>query len=189
MASREHSCTRRDLLAGAVGGGAAALPSPSHRLRRRVPPSRLQGEGLEQEWEAALAALRRAEAEIAAFKRVEKALRGEGGLAASDGLGSADPPAGHCAESTCCSGDADAPASLLGPACSFAAQCDMDEAFSDLACAQNAALERLLLVPAPDLAALAAKLARVVEELAWELPQSDATMAQLAADAERLAAG
>jgi len=144
MASREHSCTRRDLLAGAVGGGAAALPSPSQRLRRRVSPSPLQGEGLEHEWAAALAALQRAEAEIAAFKRVE--------------------PKG-------------AP---------FAAQWDMDEAFSDLACAQNAALERLLLVPAPDLAALAAKLARVVEELAWELPQGDATMAQLAADAERL---
>ncbi|HEY0311122.1 MAG TPA: hypothetical protein VGC56_01360 [Allosphingosinicella sp.] len=71
---------------------------------------------------------------------------------------------------------------------SFSQQWDMDEAFSDLACSQNAALERLLLVPAPDLAALATKLARAVEDLAWELPQADATMAQLAADAERLAA-
>jgi hypothetical protein len=114
-------------------------------LRRRVPPSPLQGEGPETEWAAALAALRRAEAEIAAFKRVET--RGA----------------------------------------SFSQQWEPDEAFSDLACAQNAALERLLLVPAPDLAALARKLALAVEEMAWELPEGDASMAMLAADARRLA--
>jgi hypothetical protein len=154
MASREHSCTRRALLAGAVGAPAAltlrrsAAPpcgaAEAHSGGMSQAPHPLQGEGLQAAWEAALAALRTAEAEIAAFKRVE--------------------PEG-------------AP---------FAAQWDMDEAFSDLACAQNAALERLLLVPAPDLAALATKLARAVEELAWELPQADATMAQLAADAGRL---
>jgi hypothetical protein len=31
------------------------------------------------------------------------------------------------------------------------------------------------------------KLAHAVEDLAWELPQGEATMAQLAADAHRLA--
>jgi len=141
MASREHSCTRRDLLAGAAG---AALPSPCRPSNDC--PSPLQGEGLQGEWQEALSALRSAEAEIAAFKAAE--------------------PEG-------------AP---------FAAQWAMDEAFSDLACAENAALERLLLVPAPDAAALAAKLALAVEALAWELPEGEATMAQLAADAARLAA-
>jgi hypothetical protein len=34
----------------------------------------------------------------------------------------------------------------------------LDEAFTDLVCAQNEAPERLLLVPAPDRAALAVKL-------------------------------
>jgi hypothetical protein len=102
------------------------------------------GEGLQGEWEAALADLRAAEAEIVAFKRLEP-------------------------------GDA-----------SFQQQWALDETFSDLACAQNAALERLLLVPAPDVGALAIKLARAVQELAWELPQGEATMAQVAADAARL---
>jgi hypothetical protein len=105
------------------------------------------GEGVQAEWEAAVAGVARAEAEIAAFKRAE--------------------PRGA----------------------SFAAQWELDEAFSDLACAQNAALERLLLAPAPDLAALARKLALAVEELAWELPQGEASMAMLAADAERLSEG
>jgi len=99
------------------------------------------------EWQAAVAALRRAEEEIAAFKRAEP----------------------------------------LGA--SFEAQWEMDEAFSDLACAQNRALEHLLLVPAPDVAALAVKLALAVEEMAWELPQGEAAMAQLGEDAARLAAG
>lgn len=140
MAAREHSCTRRDLLAGAAG---AVLPSPWRSSNGC--PSPLQGEGVQGEWEEALAALRRAEEEVAAFKRVE--------------------PEGA----------------------SFAAQWEMDEAFSDLVSAQNGALERLLLVPAPDLAALALKLALVVEELAWELPQGEAAMARLAADAQGLA--
>jgi hypothetical protein len=104
------------------------------------------GEGSHAEWEAAVAGLARAEAEIAAFKRAE--------------------PRGA----------------------SFDAQWALDEAFSDLACAQNAALERVLLAPAPDLAALARKLALAVEEMAWELPQGEATMEQMAADAERLSA-
>ncbi|MBV9931522.1 MAG: hypothetical protein JO013_11335 [Alphaproteobacteria bacterium] len=69
----------------------------------------------------------------------------------------------------------------------FAVQWELDEAFSDLASAQNAALEALLLTPAPDAAALAAKLARAVAEMAWELPEGEATMACIAADAAALA--
>src|SRR4051794_27381048 len=107
MAAREHSCTRRALLAGAVGVRALTLPS----LRDGC-PSPLQGEG---EWEAALTRLRSAQSEIAAFKAAE--------------------PKGT----------------------SFAQQWALDEAFSDLVVAFNRAVERLLLAPAPDLAALAAK--------------------------------
>src|SRR5438309_3626856 len=114
MASREHSCTRRALLAGAAG--TVALPAPSHRPAADGDAAGPQGE--RGAWAAALAALERAEAEIAAFKRAEPADAG------------------------------------------FEAQWALDEAFGDLVCLQNRALGRLLLVPAPDGAALAVKLAR-----------------------------
>jgi hypothetical protein len=128
-------------LAGAVAAPTALTLPPL----RDGGPSPEMGEGLQAEWEAAVAGLARAEAEIAAFKRAEP-----GGV-------------------------------------SYAAQWDLDEAFSDLACAQNAALERLLLAPAPDLAALAVKLGLAVEEMAWELPEGEVSMAVLVADARRLA--
>jgi hypothetical protein len=102
---------------------------------------------LEKEWAEALAALQRAEGEIAAFKRAEP--RGAG----------------------------------------FEAQWALDEAFGDLASAQNRALERLLGLPAPDPAALALKLALAVAEQAWELPEGEASMARIAEDAARLAGG
>jgi hypothetical protein len=107
-----------------------------------TPPS---GSDAEEEWSAALAGLRSARAEIAAFKATE--------------------PKGT----------------------SFEQQWALDETFSDLVVAFNRALERLLLVPAPDLPALAAKVAVAVDEQAWELPDGEATMARLKADAARLA--
>jgi len=140
VASREHSCTRREVLAGVAG--VAAVPSPCRRLDGC--PSPLEGEGVEREWEAAVAALRRAEEEIAAFKRVE--------------------PKGV----------------------SFAVQWALDEAFSDLVCAQNRAVERVLLAAAPDWEALAFKLGVAVDGQAWELEAGEAGMALLRADAERL---
>jgi hypothetical protein len=70
---------------------------------------------------------------------------------------------------------------------SFEAQWELDGAFSDLVVGFNRAVERLLLVPAPDLPALAAKVAVAVDEQAWELPDGEATMARLKADAARLA--
>lgn len=99
---------------------------------------------MEREWEAAVAALRWAEEEIAAFKRVE--------------------PKGV----------------------SFAVQWALDEAFSDLVCAQNRAVERVLLAAAPDWGALAFKLGVAVDEQAWELDAGEAGMALLEADWERL---
>jgi hypothetical protein len=41
-------------------------------------------------------------------------------------------------------------------------------------------------VTAPDLAALAAKVALAVDEQAWELPDGEAAMARLKADSARL---
>jgi hypothetical protein len=99
------------------------------------------GEGL---WGEALAALRAAEAEIAAFRAVE--------------------PKGA----------------------TFEQQWALDEACSDLAVAFNRAVERVLLAPAPDLPALAAKVALAVDEQAWELPDGEAAMARLKDDAARL---
>jgi hypothetical protein len=134
------ACTRRDVLAGAVAG--AALPSPSPL---RGGPSPLEGEGVVGEWESALAALRAAEAEMAAFKAAE-------------------------------------PTDV-----SFEQQWALDEAFSDLVVGYNRAVERVLLAAAPDLGALAAKVALAVDEQAWELPEGEAAMARLKADSRRLA--
>ena len=79
-------------------------------------------------------------------------------------------------------------AAVPGGARSFAAQWALDEAFSDAVVAFNGALQRMLLAPAPDLAALAFKLGRAVDEQAWELPRGEASMAALARDARRLSA-
>jgi hypothetical protein len=110
-------------------------------------PHPVEGEGLEGAWEAAVAGLRSAEAEIAAFEGVE--------------------PKGAA----------------------FAVQWALDEAYSELGGRRDEAIEQLLLVPAPDLRALAVKLALAVDALAWELPEGEAAMAQVKADAQRLAWG
>jgi hypothetical protein len=70
---------------------------------------------------------------------------------------------------------------------SFEAQWALDEVFSDLVVGLNRAVERVLLAPAPDLPALAAKVALAVDEQAWELPEGEAAMARLKADSARLA--
>ena len=70
----------------------------------------------------------------------------------------------------------------------FEAQCALDEAFSDLGARHDRAVQRLLLAPAPDLHALAAKLALLGREQAWELPCGEECVAALAEDALRLAA-
>lgn len=64
-----------------------------------------------------------------------------------------------------------------------------DDAFSEAAETLDRALERLLLAPAPDIAALATKLSLARRHQAWELPAGDALMAALEQDAHRLAAG
>ena len=61
-----------------------------------------------------------------------------------------------------------------------------DDAFNAAADAHDRALERLLLAPAPDLAALARKLRLARRDQAWELPSGDALMDALEQDAHRL---
>ena len=64
----------------------------------------------------------------------------------------------------------------------------LDERFGDYLVAFNAALRRLLRVPAPDLEALALKIALIVDQDVASLSGGEACMAQLKADAGRLAA-
>jgi hypothetical protein len=63
-----------------------------------------------------------------------------------------------------------------------------DDAFNRAADAHDRALERLLLAPAPDIAALAEKLRQTRLNQAWELPSGDALTEALEHDASRLAA-
>ena len=62
----------------------------------------------------------------------------------------------------------------------------LDERFSRLECARLAALTRLLRQPAPDLPALAVKIALIIDEAAWELTDAQPCLAALKADAQRL---
>ena len=50
------------------------------------------------------------------------------------------------------------------------------------------AVEHLLLVPAPDLPALAAKIALLADQQAWELPRGEACVAAVVRDTRTLAA-
>lgn len=63
----------------------------------------------------------------------------------------------------------------------------LDERFGDYLVAFNAALRRLLRVPAPDLEALAVKIALIVDQDVAGLSGGERCLAVLKADAERLA--
>lgn len=108
---------------------------------------------------------------------------------ASDGfVGLEGPPPRRpaCADSVRCSGspsDHIAAHGRLG----FEEQEPLDEAYSDRVMLFNRAVQRMLLAPAPDVAALAAKIAVAVDEQAWELPRGEAGMARIRADAALLA--
>ena len=68
----------------------------------------------------------------------------------------------------------------------YEAQCALDEAFSDLVVAFNDALRRLLRMPAPDLPALAVKVALAVDHEVATLTGGESCMAAVKADALRL---
>jgi len=63
-----------------------------------------------------------------------------------------------------------------------------EEVYDRLGARHDAALKRLLRVPAPHLAALADKLELAVDQQAWELTGGDGCMAALIADARQLTA-
>ena len=71
---------------------------------------------------------------------------------------------------------------------SFEAQEALDERLSRFAAAADAALLRLLAAPAPDLGALAAKIALIADRSPWELSGGEECIVWLEADARRLAA-
>ena len=70
----------------------------------------------------------------------------------------------------------------------FETRWGIDERYNDHVGAVCRALRRLLSVPAPDLAALALKIAFTVDEQAWELDGAEEILARLKADSRRLAA-
>jgi hypothetical protein len=65
----------------------------------------------------------------------------------------------------------------------------LEERFGDLDSLRLAALRRLFLIPAPDLAALSLKLDFAVADQAWELTGCETCLEAAAADARRLAHG
>jgi hypothetical protein len=66
---------------------------------------------------------------------------------------------------------------------------ELEERFGDLDSLRLAALRRLFLIPAPDLAALALKLDLAVADQAWELTGCETCLETAAADARRLSHG
>jgi hypothetical protein len=102
-------------------------------------------------WTRALAAYRRAEAKLAAFRAYE--------------------------------------ASLPAPARRFPACAPLEERGNDLECARLARLRRLLRAPAPDLPALALKIALAVDDEIAFYTGGEACLAAVKADALRLCGG
>ena len=183
MMPSRHNLSRRAVLGAGVG---ACVARDSHLLT--VPPVQgavrdchsltvpsVQGAELASEPSTAagdsqqvtvpfyrtLAAYRRAEARIAAFKEAERAL----------------PPARRdypaCEDLEERFGDFDS------GACPERLRCRQSKGLN--------LLRRLLRTPAPDLAALALKLELAVADQAWELAGAETCLPTLAADARRLA--
>jgi hypothetical protein len=163
MAAARHNLSRRALLG--AGAAACALPAAARgHVLVRVPISEpplapataesarghVQVHVPSLRWDRALAAYRRAEAWVAAFKAEEARL----------------------------------------PAARRAFPCDeLEEEFGRLDSLRLAALRGLLRLSAPDLAALSLKLDLAVADLAWELDGCETCLAELSADAQRLAHG
>jgi hypothetical protein len=72
---------------------------------------------------------------------------------------------------------------------SFEAQEELDEGYGDRLCAMNAALRRAMRVRAPDLPALARKIALAVDHDVGSLSGGEACLATLKRDAQRLCSG
>ncbi len=158
MAAGRHNLTRR-----AVLGAAFAAPAV---LGDCVAPAA----AATQRWDRSLAALERAKAAewtfrdgpMAAAERAWEAVRARW---PSDHDFAADPTAEAALDAA------------------FAAHGRWEKRLNDLEAAHQRAIQRLLLVPAPDLPALAAKIELAVDHEAWESEEGERCMASLKADA------
>lgn len=166
MAAGEHSCTRRALLGAAVAVPlAAASSSPSPSGGGQGGGVRTPGVGDGVGAPSPQPSPGRGEG---AYRRWARAVAGveraEGEMAAFSRAEAA-----------------------MG-ARSFAAQWELDEAFSDLVVGFNDALRRLMHTPAPNLPALAAKIALAVDHDVATLSGGERCMAALKRDSKRLCA-
>ena len=167
MAAARHNLTRRALLGVSVVAP-VALAAPA------AEPA-AGSAGMAARWTRALTAYRSAAAALGAFRRSRL-----GPAAEAHSRARARWALDHD-----CRGDPEARA-LLVPL--FAAVRAAEEAAGDLECARLAALRRLLRTPAPDLPALALKIALIVDNEAWDLTGAEPCLAALKTDARRLLA-
>jgi hypothetical protein len=153
MAAGRHNLTRRALLGAAAGvplaGDMYLYVSPSSSL---LSPSSAGGQSTSDcPFSRALAAYRRADANLAAFRAYEAAL-----------------PA----------------AARAFPACA-----PLEERGNDLESSRLDAVRRLLRAPAPDLPALALKIALAIDDEIAFFSGGDTCLAAVKADAQRLCGG
>ena len=162
MAAGRHNLTRRALL-GAAFAAPAVLGDCAAPAGR--PPQR---------WDRALAALERAKAAEHAFR--------DGPMAAAERAWEAV----HARWPRDYDFAAD-PAAETALRAAFAGHGRWEARLNDLEAAHQRAIQRLLLVPAPDPPALAAKIALAVDREVWECEDGERCMATLKEDGWRLA--
>lgn len=161
MAAARNNLSRRAVLGAAFAVPAALAPTEPARAPDR------------RRWDRALAALRRAEAEADSFRtrRMRPAERAYRAVRA------------RWPWDYDFTADSDAHAMLVA---ARAVHEPVEERLNDLADAATAAMLRLLAIPAPDLPALATKIALAVDHAVAELDSGDRCLALLKADGLRL---
>lgn len=164
MAAARNNLSRRTVLGAALAAPALFAANAGSGLLVKADRRR---------WDRALAALRRAEAAVEAFRihhmhaadHAYQAVRGRW----PHGYDFAADPQAHAA--------------LIA---ALAVHEPLEERLNDLADAATATMLRLLRIPAPDLPALATKIALAVDHAVAEFEGGDRCLATLKADALRL---
>ena len=164
MVAARNNLSRRAVLGAAFAAPALFAPSAG------AAPVRLRERRL---WDRAFAALRRTEAAVEAFRihhmhpadHAYHAVRDRWSLSYDFG---ADPQA------------------QAAVARALAVHEPIEEQFNDLEGTKTAAIVRLLKIPAPDLPALATKIALAVDHSVAELDEGDQCLSMLKADGVRL---
>ena len=167
MAAARNNLSRRAVLGAAFAAPAAALATTAEARPVRARDRR--------RWDRALAALRRAEAKAEAFLLDHVQPADRACHAVRDRW-----PRNHDF-----SADRDAQAAV---AAALAVHEPLEEHLNDLAQAATAAIMRLLQIPAPDLPALATKIAFAVDHAVVENDGGDECLALLKTDAQWFAA-